>query len=77
MLKPSEVAINKAINTTFRACFGRPAPNSFETRMLKINKMYDQVVGQTNCRITFFLTYLAEVLKPTEIMVTIDEVLRL
>jgi hypothetical protein len=52
MLKPSEVAINKAINTTFRACFGRPAPNSFETRMLKTNKLYDQTVGQKNCKVT-------------------------
>lgn len=37
MLKPSEVAIKNAINTTFRASFGRPAPNSFDTRMLKRN----------------------------------------
>jgi hypothetical protein len=46
MLKPSEVAINKAINITLRASFGRPAPNSFDTRMLKTNEMYNQGVTQ-------------------------------
>ena len=46
MLKPSEVAINKAINTTIRASFGRPAPNSFDTRMLRKNRMYDQTVAK-------------------------------
>ena len=46
ILKPSEVAISKAINITFRASFGRPAPNSFDTRMLKTNKRCDQAVAQ-------------------------------
>lgn len=37
---PSVVAKNNAVYAAIRAAFGRPAPNSLETLMLKRKKTY-------------------------------------